>query len=87
MLKFVEDHTDIKIGLDSSQQFPIGIFNFGSLCIEGDEAVEINGIPMAEKSDDEIQLIVGTIREDMELCTRSYSTRNHEMIEMRNNGL
>ena len=54
---------------------------------KGDEAVEINGIPMAEKSDDEIQLIVGTIREDMELCTRSYSTRNHEMIEMRNNGL
>ena len=54
---------------------------------EGDEVVEINGIPMAEKSDDEIQLIVGTIREDMELCTRSYSTRNHEMIEMSNHGL
>lgn len=44
---------------------------------EGDEVVQINGIPMAEKSDQEIQLIVGTIREDMELCTRSYSTRNH----------
>ena len=43
---------------------------------EGDEVVEINGIPMAEKSDEEIQLIVGTIREDMDLCTRSYSTRN-----------
>ena len=53
---------------------------------EGDEVIEINGIPMAEKSDDEIQLIVGTIREDMELCTRSYSTRNHEMIEMSNHG-
>ena len=44
---------------------------------EGDEVVEINGIPMASKSDKQIQLIVGTIREDMELTTRSYSTRNH----------
>ena len=32
---------------------------------------------MASKSDKQIQLIVGTIREDMELTTRSYSTRNH----------
>ena len=48
--------------------------------------VEINGIPMSEKSDEEIQLIAGTIREDMELTTRSYSTRNHmvEMAEMQN---
>ena len=44
---------------------------------EGDEVVEINGIPMASKSDKQIQLIVGTIREEMELTTRSYSTRNH----------
>ena len=39
--------------------------------------VEINGIPMCEKSDEEIQLIVETIREEMDLTTRSYSTRNH----------
>ena len=32
---------------------------------------------MASKSDKQIQLIVGTIREDMELTTRSYSPRNH----------
>lgn len=52
---------------------------------EGDEVVQINGIPMAEKSDNEIQLIVGAIREDrMELSTRSYSTRNHLGIEMNN---
>ena len=44
---------------------------------EGDEVIEINGIPMAEKSDEEIQLIVETIREEMDLTTRSYSTRNH----------
>ncbi len=50
---------------------------------EGDEVVQINGIPMVEKSDEEIQLIVGAIREDtMELCTRSYSTRNHAQVEM-----
>ena len=34
-------------------------------------------IPMTSKSDEQIQLIVGTIREEMELTTRSYSTRNH----------
>ena len=46
---------------------------------EGDEVVEINRIPMASKSDEQIQLIVGTIREEMELTTRSYSTRNHSV--------
>ena len=54
---------------------------------EGDEVVEINGIPMVGKSDEEIQLIVGTIREDMELCTRSYSTKNHVGIEMNNHSM
>jgi hypothetical protein len=48
---------------------------------EGDEVVEINGIPMAEKSDEQIQLIIGTIREDMELTTRSFSTINHDQVE------
>ena len=54
-----------------------GSFIVASDIHEGDEVIEINGIPMSEKSDEEIQLIVETIREEMDLTTRSYSTRNH----------
>ena len=54
-----------------------GSFIVASDIHEGDEVIEINGIPMSEKSDEEIQLIVGSIREEMDLTTRSYSTRNH----------
>lgn len=49
--------------------------------------MQINGIPMLEKSDEEIQLIVGTIREEMELTTRSFSTKNHAQVENMVNGI
>ena len=37
---------------------------------EGDEVVEINGIPMPEKTDRQIEQILGTIQGEMEVITR-----------------